>query len=262
MDIIKITDLDFKYNDKVIFDKLNLTIEEHKWYTLIGNNGSGKSTLVKLMLGLIPTNNIIIDNLLLSKNIFETRKKIGVVFEIPDNNLVCETVKEELAFSLENIGTDVSKIDEQIKYITQKINIKNLIGKTINELNNLEKQKVALASSLMTNPKILILDEAFTYLDNQEKDSMLSILKNLNITIINITHDIEESLYGDNIIILNDGKIIRNNKKELIYQEEKLLNSIGINLPFIVELSNKLHYYGMLDKTVFSIKEMVNIIWK
>ncbi|MEG1647858.1 MAG: ATP-binding cassette domain-containing protein, partial [Bacilli bacterium] len=115
MDIIKITDLDFKYNDKVIFDKLNLTIEEHKWYTLIGNNGSGKSTLVKLMLGLIPTNNIIIDNLLLSKNIFETRKKIGVVFEIPDNNLVCETVKEELAFSLENIGTDVSKIDEQIK---------------------------------------------------------------------------------------------------------------------------------------------------
>ncbi|MEG0826695.1 MAG: hypothetical protein RR404_04430, partial [Bacilli bacterium] len=74
--------------------------------------------------------------------------------------------------------------------------------------------------------------------------------------------DIEESLYGDNIIILNDGKIIRNNKKELIYQEEKLLNSIGINLPFIVELSNKLHYYGMLDKTVFSIKEMVNIIWK
>lgn len=257
MDIIELKNLNFKYKDKIIFENFNLNIEQGTWTSIIGSNGSGKSTLVKLLSGLIKTDNIWIDGMKISNNIYEIRKVMSIVFDDPNTNLICETVREELSFPLENIGiNDDKRIDEIVKLF----NITNILDNSINELNNSEKQLVALASALIIQPKILILDEAFVYLENI-KLNIFDILKSLNITIINITHNIEETLAGDNIIILNNGKILINDKKEIVYTKEEMFKEANLNLPFIVDLSNKLKYYGLINKTYYNMEAMVNDLW-
>ena len=129
-----------------------------------------------------------------------------------------------------------------------------------------EKQLVALASALVTDPKILILDESLSMLNGVEKNNILKLLKKLvkdkKMTIINVTHDMEETVYGDKIVVLDFGKILFNDNKEVIYKEEKKLKSVGLELPFMVDLSNKLRYYGLVDEDILSMSEMVNHLWK
>lgn len=257
MSIIKINNLNFNYDNKILFNNLNLEIKENTWNSLIGNNGSGKTTLLKLILGLIESKGITIDNIELNtENKYEIRKKIGCVFEIPDNNLICETVKEELSFPLNNIGLNEQEVETRIDNITKLFNFKKKES-DINSLNLDEKQTLSVMSALITNPKIIILDEAFTYMSKSQSIKILNILKNLNITVISVTHDVEELLYSDNIIIIKDGKIIANEKKETIF-EKQLLN----DYPFIVDLSLKLKYYELVDNISYTYKDLVNEIWK
>lgn len=257
MSIIKISNLNFNYDNKILFNNLNLEIKENTWNSLIGNNGSGKTTLLKLILGLIESKGITIDNIELNtENKYEIRKKIGCVFEIPDNNLICETVKEELSFPLNNIGLNEQEVETRIDNITKLFNFKKKES-DINSLNLDEKQTLSVMSALITNPKIIILDEAFTYMSKSQSIKILNILKNLNITVISVTHDVEELLYSDNIIIIKDGKIIANEKKETIF-EKQLLN----DYPFVVDLSLKLKYYELVDNISYTYKDLVNEIWK
>lgn len=260
MDIIKINNLNFKYENKEIFKNLNLSIEECLWYTIIGNNGSGKSTLVKILSGLIKSRDIYIDGLEVnSQNLFDIRKKMSVVFENPNTNLICQTVREELSFPLENIG--FNNVEKQVKKISKLFSIEELLDNKISDLSNSEKQIIAIAAALIIEPKVLILDEAFTYLTS-EKTNIFNILKKEKITIINITHDVEETLFGDNIIIIKDGEILINEKKELVYEKESLFKSAHQQVPFIVDLSNKLKYYGLIDKIYYDMKEMIGDLWK
>lgn len=256
MNIIDIKDLNFSYENKILFSNLNLKIKENTWNSLIGDNGSGKTTLLKIILGLIDANNIKIDNINLNKeNLFEIRKRIGCVFEVPDNNLICETPLEELSFPLNNLNINDTEINIRINNITKLFNF-NKLDKPINELSLDEKQVVAIMSALIINPKILILDEAFTFLSKNITNKILNILKKLNITIISVTHDMEELLYCDNIIILKENKAIYETKEEVF--EKDLLK----DYPFIVELSHKLKYYELVDKVSYSYKELVNDVWK
>ena len=148
------------------------------------------------------------------------------------------------------------EIDIRIKNITKMFDFKN-IDRPINKLTLDEKQTVALMSALIINPKILVLDEAFTYISKSCSKKILNILKKINITIISVTHDAEELLLSDNIIILKEGKIIINDKKEKVFESDLL-----DNYPFIIDLSNKLKYYELVDKISYSYKELVNEVWK
>ena len=129
-----------------------------------------------------------------------------------------------------------------------------------------EKQLVSLGCALVTGPKILILDEALSMLDYNNKSKIFKILKNINkkygVTIINITHDIEESVYGDDILLIDSGRVIIHDSKEIVYEKESLLNDFGIELPFMVSLSKKLSYYDLVDKNIYNINEMVDILWQ
>lgn len=250
--IIEAKDLTFKYQDKLIFDNLNLQIEENKWYSLIGKNGCGKSTLAKMIVGLIPSN-IIVDGKRVIENIRETRKIVGLLMANPNDNLVCETVREELSFPLQNIELSSNEINNRIKNISKILDLK--LSKNITELTTYEKQLLSLSSILVMEPKVLILDEAFTYLDDYSKNKILNILKQLNITIINITHNMEDTLYSDNIIIIEDGKVRINDLKEVVYKEEK-------DLPFVVDLSRKLIYYDLLKEIKYNYKDLVDEVWK
>lgn len=260
MDIITINNLNFKYENKEILKKINLTIKDKHWYTLIGNNGSGKSTLVKILAGLIKTQNVYIDGLEVnSQNLYEIRKKMSVVFENPNTNLICQTVKEELSFPLENIG--FNNIEKQVKKIAKLFSIEDILDRKINDLTNPQKQIIAIACAIIIEPKILILDEAFTYL-TIEKKGIFDILKKEKITIINITHNVEETLYGDNIIIIKDGEILINEAKELVYEKESLFKLAHQQVPFVVDLSVKLKYYGLIDKMYYDMVEMIGDLWK
>lgn len=269
MSIVSIKNFTYQYKKgEPLFQNFNLELEEGKFITLVGPNGSGKSTLMKAILGIIPfKGKITIDKLLLSKqNIKEIRKKIGVVFENPDNQFVAETVMDDIAFSLENLKYSKKAIREKIEEVSTFLNIKSLLEKEPHNLSGGEKQLVSLASAIVIEPKIIILDEALTMIDELEKRKILEVLQKIKkekkITILNITHDIEESLYGDEIIILDHGQLIRQGATKTVLKEEKLFKKIGIELPFLVELSIKLMYYGLLDEMILDMDEMVDKIWK
>lgn len=266
--MVVINDLSFKYNNNIVFNNLNLSIKKGSITTIIGNNGSGKSTLVRILSGLLGFDgSIYIDNMLLcDRNIGYIRKKIGVVFENPDNSLISETVLEDLAFPLQNMNFDREYIYSRVNEISKFIGISNLLNKCPRDLSGGEKQLVSLGCALVTGPDLLVLDEALSMLDYNNKSRILKILKKINkkygVTIINITHDIEESVYGDDILLIDSGHVIIHDNKENVYEKENLLNDFGIELPFMVSLSKKLSYYDLVDKNIYNIDEMVDTLWQ
>ena len=265
--IVEIKNLDFKYGEKQIFDKLTLNIGKGSFTSIIGPNGSGKSTLMKLIVGLLKAEGTIkVDGITMGQDTFkDIRRKIGIVFENPDNQFVSETVMDEIAFSLENMNCEKKEIRERVKEVSALLGIEDILEKEPHSLSGGQKELVSLASALSIKPQILILDEALDMIDNNRREDILNILTELNkqgMTIINITHNSEELLYGDTIIVMNDGEIKeQGNTKELL-RKEKLFKNNGLELPFIVDLSYKLKYYGLVDDIVLDMDELVDKIWK
>lgn len=265
--MIKITNLNFNYKSKQLFNGLNMEIEKGKITSIVGPNGSGKSTLVKILIGLYNFNGTIKINdlLLLKDNIKEIRKSIGVVFTNPDNQFVAETVMDDIAFTLENMNYKKKDIRKKIEEITKYLGIYDILEYNPHDLNSNQKQLVSLASALVHDPKILILDEALTMLDPFDKEKILNILKELNdkgLTILNISHDIEDTLISDKIYVLDKGKIVLSGTKDEVYKEEDLLHKLGFELPFMVELSNRLMFYDLIDHVIYDMEEMVDSLWK
>lgn len=267
-DIIKIENIKFSYGEHKLFDDFSLNIKKGTYTTIIGPNGSGKSTLIRIILGLIKTEgNIYISGFEMNhKNIKAIISKVGVVFENPDNQFVAETVMDDIAFSLENMQVEPKVIREKVTEVANFIGIKEILEREPHTLSGGEKQLVSLASALVINPEILVLDEALTMLDLEERNKMYSILKKVNkekgVTIISVTHDSEETLYGSDIIVLDAGKIILNGPKKLVLEEEKVFNKLGLALPFMAELSVKLRYYELIDEMILDMDEMVDKLWK
>ncbi|HHW69166.1 MAG TPA: ATP-binding cassette domain-containing protein [Tenericutes bacterium] len=267
-DIISIKNLSFKYDKTSIFDKFNLNIKRGSVTTILGANGSGKTTLLKLILGIYEFDGeIYIDNILLSKKTKkDIRKKIGVVFDKPENSFVSDIVIDDIVFSLENLNYSKEEIEDRINEISKLLNIDKLLYKRVNELSGGEKQLVAIASALSHNPEILIFDEAFSMLDLYTKEKIFEVIKDLhkktNITIINITHSSNDCLYGDTIIVLDEGRLILKGDTKRVLEEEKMFEKLGLELPFMASLSIKLKYYGLVDEIILDMDEMVNKLWK
>jgi len=253
--MVNIEKLNFKYKNKVIFENFDLNIKPKTITTIIGPNGSGKTTLVKLLLGLLKfEGNIKVDKVELNKeNIKDIRKKIGVISEDLSREFVKDRVYDEIKFN--------STIEEnEIKEVTKLLNIENILDWEIKKLNNNQKSLICLAKILLQKKEILIFDQTLFLMP--QKDSIIKKLKRKGMTIINISHDIEDTLISDEIIILDKGKIIIKGKKEKIYENEKILNSLGYNLPFMVELSNRLIFYGLIDHIIYDMEEMVERLWQ
>lgn len=268
MDILEVKDLNFKYEEKEIFNHFNLNIKKGTFTNIIGLNGSGKSTLIKILTGLLKyEGEIKVDgNFLSEENMRDIRKLIGVVFENPDNQFVAETVMDDIAFSLENLQMKPKQIKDKVGKIADYIGISNILQKEPHSLSGGEKQLVALASALVHEPKILILDEALTMVDIKIRNKIYNILEDIHsnndMTIINVTHDNDELVYGDDIILIDSGNIILKGAKEEVLKEEKVFNKLGLSLPFMASLSIKLMYYNLIDHLIFDMDEMVDKIWK
>lgn len=266
--VVSIKNLNFNYDSKQIFSNFNLDINSGEFVSLIGPNGSGKSTLIKIIAGLLEFDGeVYINDLLLNKNnIKQIRKNVGVILNNIDSQLISNKVFDNIAFALVNQGISRDEIINSVEEIASKLNIKDLLNRNISEINNMEKTLINLASVLVYKPKILILDEAFDNLDKYERDNILTILKNLNktenVTIINVTQNMEDILFGSMILILDDGKIVAYDVNDKIFENSKVFSKLGLDLPFMVDLSIKLKYYNLIDRIIYDMEEMVDVLWK
>ncbi|MCI8545035.1 MAG: ATP-binding cassette domain-containing protein [Bacilli bacterium] len=268
--MIEVQNLVYQYemnSSDYIFNNLSLKLEKGSFTTLVGPIGSGKSTLVKILVGFIKVDSYIkIDELVLcNSNIKQIRTRIGVIFEDPDEIFVSETVMDEIAFALENQNKSKKEIWKKIEEIADYVGIKSLLECDPHTLSEGEKRLVSLASALVIDPQIIILDEALSMLDEISKRKIFNILRECNkkgITILNITHDLNESLYGNDIVLLQNGNVLLQGVKEEVLKQEVKLKRAGLELPFLADLSIRLMYYGVLDHMILDMNEMVDAIWK
>src|SRR3989339_2258868 len=246
--MIKVSDLSFSYNqeDKAL-KKINLSVEKGSWVSILGHNGSGKSTLSKCLVGLLaPTSGeIFIDGQQLDeKNLPHIRKKIGIVFQNPDNQFVGVTVKHDIAFGLENQCLPHDEMMERINHYAKLVGMEDFLNKEPHHLSGGQKQRVAIAGALAMEQDILILDEATSMLDPEGTREIVELIKylnkTLNKTIITITHDLSFAGLRDRLIVLKDGEVILEGTPRDVFKHEELLKSSHLELPFGLALYNDL----------------------
>ena len=269
MDIVTLKDLTFHYGNQIVLKKLNLTIQQGTFLTVLGPSGSGKTTLLQLLLGMqkAQEGQILIENDLLDiQHMKEIRSMMGFVCDLSSHYFTANTVASELAFVLENLCYPKQEMKERINEVAALFGIDDLLEASPQALNCSEKQIVAFASALVHHPKILLLDEAFYGMNSYDIEKVFRILKKLNreedLTIICATSNVEYSLYGKEILVLKNGKVFLYGKKQDVLQEEKKLKQAFLELPFMADLSHKLSYYGLVDKPIYNMSRMVKHLWK
>lgn len=265
--IIEMNSVTVKYKEKEVLKDFSWHIKEGTFITLCGRNGCGKTTTIKALLGLVPsTGEIQVDGKELKENLKEIRSLFSVVFENPNANLISETVQDEFHFVLKNKGLSKKERDDKIQELASFWKIDSLLKSQINHLSGGEKQLISVLSVLLMEPKILILDEPFTMLDGVMKEKMMKYIKKYHkekkCTIILLTHDSEDLLYGKEIAMMGNKSILKSDIKENVITEEKLFKEVGVALPFMAELSLKLKYYGLVDEPILQIDKMVKHLWK
>lgn len=264
--MVTIKNLDFSYKNKEIFENLNIEIKQGEFVFIIGQSGIGKTTLIKILSGLIKGKfDIKIDSRKLEK-ISEIRKIMNVSFEGMNSIFITDTVKEELELKLKNLKISKEEREKQIKEITKYFEIEHILECNPNTISGGEKELVKIASTLIGNPKIIILDECTAMLDGITKEKLFKYLKKINrqnkTTIICTTNDINDILYGKRIIMLGNKNIVLDSKLNKALENEKLFKENNLELPFMASLSIKLKYYNLLDEIILDMNKMVNKIWK
>lgn len=266
--VISIKNLTFKYGKKVLFDDLSMCIEEGQFVSIIGSNNCGKTTLIKLMAGILPNNKSIVVNFsyVNNKKIQECANLFGVAIHDFSNKFLFEKVYDELAFPLENLNLKKEIIEDRIIEVSKLFKINHLLDKKINDITNSEKQKLILTLAYIHKPKILLLDCPFIMMTNKDQIEMLKVLKEINkkekVTIVLTTNNLDNIIDSDYTYVFDDGKIVIEGTPLSVFKEEKILNRVGLNLPFMIDLSLKLQFYDVIDKTIVDFDRMVNTLWK
>ena len=261
--IIHIDHLSFEYEENVpVINDITFDIQKGKYTVILGHNGSGKSTIAKLIMGLLEAKSgkIIVDGLELNvENIYDIREKIGIVFQNPDNQFIGSTVRDDIAFGLENICVPQEKMDGIIQHYSRLVQMEDFLDHEPSNLSGGQKQRVAIAGCLAMDPSIMIMDEATSMLDPKGRREINRVVQNLktstNKTIISITHDIEEAVFADEIILLNKGKIMMQGSPKEVLTNEELLRSLNLDVPFAYKVSSKLNMKPMIDR-----KELVEAL--
>ncbi|MEG0170066.1 energy-coupling factor transporter ATPase [Anaerorhabdus sp.] len=263
--IIKVTDLGFSYdNQNMAVNGVSFSIEKGSYTTIVGHNGSGKSTIAKLLMGLLEkkSGEIQIDGLdLTQENLQKIRNRIGIVFQNPDNQFIGSTVRDDIAFGLENHCVEQSKMDDIILEFASKVKMIDYLNSEPTKLSGGQKQRVAIAGVLAMKPSILIFDEATSMLDPQGKDEIKRLIRDLHkdetITIISITHDIEEVSKSDDVIVMDKGHIVMVGKPDEILLKEKELVSIKLDIPFSLKMQKALKKQGVNIKETVTMEGLV-----
>ena len=253
LNAIEVRNLSFSYDPRVrTIDHVSFDIPEGSYTTLIGHNGSGKSTIAKLLLGLLEKaeGEIRIDGLDLTlENLREIRGKIGIVFQNPDNQFIGSTVRDDIAFGLENHCVPQEEMDGIIEKFAARVNMTEFLNSEPTKLSGGQKQRVAIAAVLAMRHKIIVFDEATSMLDPTGKREINALIKGLHkdkrLTVISITHDIEEVAQSDNVIVVNKGQIALVGTPKEVFRNEKLMESMQLDIPFVYKVRNALKKKGI-----------------
>lgn len=262
----------YKYEDteKYAVKDVSISAQKGEWVALVGHNGSGKSTIAKLLNGLLfPEDGLIkIGHFVLSeKNIWEIRRQIGMVFQNPDNQFVGATVQDDVAFGLENHGVPHDTMVERVESALNEVGMQSYALHEPARLSGGQKQRVAIAGVLALQPDVIILDEATSMLDPRGRAEVMETIRIMreqeDITVISITHDLDEVLFADRVIVMNKGEIHSEGTPKEIFQQADAMREIGLGVPFIIELQEKLVAGGFeTGSTVLSEGALLDQLWK
>ncbi len=254
MPIIEMKNVSFSYDKKIdVIKDVSLSINDGENVAIIGQNGSGKSTLAKLFNALIfaDKGEIKVDGFDAKdkKSVFEIRKRVGVVFQNPDNQLVASIVEDDIAFGPENLGIPRKEIGERIDFALSAVGMEKYRHSSPARLSGGQKQRIAIAGVLALKPKVLVLDESTAMLDPQGRKEVLRVASELNknqkTTVINITHYMDEVISADKVIVMNDGKVVLAGTPTEIFSKRDTLKKCGLEIPLALEIADRLIEKGV-----------------
>ncbi|EIZ2208314.1 energy-coupling factor ABC transporter ATP-binding protein [Listeria monocytogenes] len=262
----------YKYEDteKYAVKDVSISAQKGEWVALVGHNGSGKSTIAKLLNGLLfPEDGLIkIGHFVLSeKNIWDIRRQVGMVFQNPDNQFVGATVQDDVAFGLENHGVQHDTMVERVESALNEVGMQSYALHEPARLSGGQKQRVAIAGVLALQPDVIILDEATSMLDPRGRAEVMETIRIMreqeDITVISITHDLDEVLFADRVIVMNNGEVHSEGTPQEIFEQADAMREIGLGVPFIIELQEKLVAGGFeTGSTVLSEGALLDQLWK
>lgn len=266
MAILEVKDLNFSYEEEgKTIDNVSFSVEEGSYTTIVGHNGSGKSTIAKLIMGLLESasGTIAIDGIALNnENLAKIRSRIGIVFQNPDNQFIGATVRDDIAFGLENHCVEPSMMDEIIDTNAALVKMSDFMDQEPTHLSGGQKQRVAIAGVLAMKPKLLIFDEATSMLDPDGKDEIKKVIMKLHkessLTILSITHDIDEVASSDYVVALDQGKVVLTGTPQEVFQQEKKLKEMKLDIPFSLKLADELKKRGVTVDRCITMEGMVN----
>ena len=253
MGIIEVKNLSFAYDESAkTIDEVSFSIEEGTYTTIIGHNGSGKSTIAKLIAGLLEkaSGSIMVDGMELNvENLNKIRSDIGIVFQNPDNQFIGSTVRDDIAFGLENHCVPQEDMDRIIKENAALVGMTKYLNQEPTRLSGGQKQRVAIAGVLAMKPKILIFDEATSMLDPQGKDEIKRVITALHgeskLTILSITHDIDEVAKSDYVVAMDGGHVAITGTPKEVFKDPEKLKKMKLDVPFSLKLSEELQVCGL-----------------
>ena len=274
MDGIKLKNVSYeysRYNEKgvVALKDVSLDIKKGEFVALLGHNGSGKSTLAKLLnCLLLPTSGTVeifgMDTTD-EKNLFDIRKNVGMVFQNPDNQMIASIVEDDIAFGPENLGVPREEIIRRVEWALSKVDMLEYRHAAPFKMSGGQKQRIAIAGVLAIMPNVLVLDESTAMLDPKGRSEVLDVAKKLNreenITVILITHFMEEALMADRVIVMDDGRVAMDGTPVEVFRDSERLKALGLSVPTATLIASELKKRGLpIDEHIMNRKELVDAL--
>ncbi|WP_017473628.1 energy-coupling factor ABC transporter ATP-binding protein [Amphibacillus jilinensis] len=270
-DQVEFRNVSFRYNDEQpwVLNNVSFSIKSDEWVAIIGHNGSGKSTIAKLINGLIfpDQGEIFVNGIKVTADtVWDVRKQVGMVFQNPDNQFVGTTVKDDVAFGLENRGVERSEMIKRINDSLAAVRMSDYIMHEPHRLSGGQKQRVAIAGVLAVQPNLIILDEATAMLDPKGRTEILTtvydVKQNHQLNLITITHDLNEIIHADRVIVMNNGEVWTETSPRVLFTQEEGLREIGLDIPFVAKLANELSKQSItLTQQPINQKELLDELW-
>ena len=257
-DFIKVDNVSFSYEDNKVLDNISLSVKEGEFVALLGHNGCGKSTMARLFNVLLTPNSgtVTIDgiNPKTEDDVYEIRSRVGLVLQNPDNQLVATIVEEDVAFGPENLGIPPKEIRERVDNALKAVDMYHYRKHAPHKLSGGQKQRVAIAGIIAMEPKCIVLDEPTAMLDPKGRQEVIQTIKKLNkehnITIVLITHYMDEAVQADRVIVMDKGKVLTQGTPQQVFSNVELLKTHALDVPQSVELMYLLQQKGVDIKTL------------
>ncbi|HEL1812401.1 TPA: energy-coupling factor transporter ATPase [Streptococcus suis] len=272
MNFIEVKNLKYKYNqedEQYTLNDVSFHVKQGEWLSIIGHNGSGKSTTVRLIDGLLEaeSGDIYIDgDALTVDNVWDKRRLIGMVFQNPDNQFVGATVEDDVAFGLENQGIPLEEMRSRVDEALELVGMTDFKTREPARLSGGQKQRVAIAGVVALRPKIIILDEATSMLDPEGRLDLIKIVREIKerhgMTVISITHDLDEVALSDRVIVMKNGQVESISTPNELFMREDLVD-LDLDRPFTTELASSLRQTGLdLPLRYFTEEELEETLWE